>query len=54
MDLEGIAMSTNKSKSEREQMLNHLLVSIVLKVNGTITSKDKNSLLQSWLTAVGG
>jgi len=44
-------MSTNRSQTNREEILNHLLVSIVLANGGTINSNDKNSLLQSWLTA---
>ena len=47
-------MSTNRSKTNRERILNHLLVSIVLANGGTILSNDKNSLLQSWLTAIEG
>jgi hypothetical protein len=47
-------MSTNRSRTEEEEILNHLLVSIVLANGGTIISNDRNSLLQSWLTAIGG
>jgi len=47
-------MSTNRSQTNREEILNHLLISIVLTVGGSITSNDKNSLLQSWLAAIGG
>jgi hypothetical protein len=47
-------MPTNRSRTEEEEMLNHLLVSIVLANGGTIISNDRNSLLQSWLTAIGG
>lgn len=47
-------MSTNRSQTNREELLNHLLISIVLANGGTINSNDKNSLLQSWLTAIGG
>jgi len=47
-------MPTNHSKTNREEILNHLLISIVLANGGTIGSSDKNSLLQSWLTAIGG
>jgi hypothetical protein len=47
-------MSTYRSKTNSEAMLNHLLASIVLANGGTILSHDRNSLLQSWLTAIGG
>jgi len=47
-------MPTNRSKTEEEEMLNHLLVSIVIASGGVIISNDRNSLLQSWLTAIGG
>ena len=47
-------MSTNRSRTEEEEILNHLLVSIVLANSGVIISNDRNSLLQSWLTAIGG
>ena len=47
-------MSTNRSRTEEEEMLNHLLVSIVIANGGVIISNDRNSLLQSWLTAIGG
>ena len=47
-------MSTNRSQTNKEQILNHLLISIVLANGGTVLSNDKNSLLQSWLTSVGG
>jgi len=44
----------NRSRTEEEEILNHLLISIVLANSGTIISNDRNSLLQSWLTAIGG
>lgn len=47
-------MSTNRSKTNAEEMLNHLLISIVIANSGSINSNDKNSLLQSWLSAIGG
>ena len=47
-------MPTNRSRTEEEEILNHLLVSIVLAKGGVIISNDRNSLLQSWLTAIGG
>jgi hypothetical protein len=50
----GAVMSTNKSRSNREEMLNHLLKSIVLANGGTVNSEDKNALLRSWLKSIGG
>lgn len=47
-------MSTNRSRSNREQMLNHLLEAIVITNSGEIKSKDKNALLRSWLISLGG
>ena len=47
-------MSTYKSKADSEEMLNHLLAEIVIANGGSINSNDKISLLQSWLTAIGG
>lgn len=47
-------MSTNRSRTEEEEMSNHLLASIVMANGGTVSSNDRNSLLQSWLTAIGG
>jgi hypothetical protein len=47
-------MPTNRSRTEEEEILNHLLVSIVLAYGGTVISNNRNSLLQSWLTAIGG
>ena len=47
-------MSTYKSQTNSEEMLNHLLVSIVEAKGGTVASNDKISLLKSWLTAIGG
>ena len=45
---------TNRTMTEEEEILNHLLISIVIENSGTIISNDRNSLLQSWLTAIGG
>lgn len=50
----GAVMLTNKSKSNRQEMLNHLLESIVEANGGTVESNDKNSLLKSWLESLGG
>ena len=47
-------MSAYKSQTNPEEMLNHLLVEIVIANGGSINSNDKISLLQSWLTAIGG
>ena len=47
-------MPTNRSRTEEEEILNHLLISIVIANGGVIISNDINSLLQSWLTAIGG
>jgi|TARA_R110000782_G_scaffold34450_1_gene82298 hypothetical protein len=44
---------TNRTKTQEEEILNHLLVSIVIANSGTVTSNDKVSLLQSWLAAIG-
>jgi len=50
----GVVMLTNKSKSNRQEMLSHLLESIVEANGGTVESNDKNSLLKSWLESLGG
>lgn len=47
-------MSASKSKRNRRELLSSLLVKIVLANNGVVTSNDKNSLLEGWLTALGG
>jgi len=47
-------MSTYKSQSDSQEMLNGLIAEIVKANGGTINSNDKISLLQSWLTAIGG
>jgi len=47
-------MSTNKTRTDSQEMLNSLLAEIVKSKGGTINSSDKISLLQSWLTAMGG
>jgi hypothetical protein len=47
-------MTTSRSRTEEEEILNHLLVSIVLARGGVIVSNDRNSLLESWLLAIGG
>jgi hypothetical protein len=47
-------MTTTRTKTSRERMLGHLLESIVLANGGTVQSMDTNSLLESWLTAIGG
>jgi hypothetical protein len=44
---------TYKSRTEEEEILNHLLISIVIANSGTVTSSDKVSLLESWLAAIG-
>jgi hypothetical protein len=43
---------TNRTKTQEEEILNHLLVSIVIANSGTVTSNDKVSLLQSWLDSL--
>ena len=45
-------MPTNRSNTESEEMLNHLLEAIVLNLGGTIEGGDKLSLLDAWLKAV--
>lgn len=47
-------MSTYKSQSDSQEMLNSLIAEIVKANDGTINSNDKISLLQSWLTAIRG
>ena len=47
-------MPTFRSLTPSERMLNHLLTSIVVAVGGTPTGGDTNTLLQDWLTAIGG
>ena len=47
-------MSTYKSQSNAEEILNHLLKDIVLANGGTVTGSDKITLLKNWLTAIGG
>lgn len=47
-------MTTNRSETESESMLNHLLIKIVISLGGTVVNSDKNSLLKSWLSAIGG
>lgn len=47
-------MSTYRSLTPSERMLNHLIISIVVAVGGTVTGGDTNTLLQDWLTAIGG
>jgi hypothetical protein len=47
-------MSAYKSNTDSEEILNHLLAKIVIANGGSIKSNDKVSLLQSWLTAIGG
>ncbi len=47
-------MSTYKSQSNAEEMLNELLEDIVIESGGFITGGDKVTLLRNWLTAVGG
>jgi hypothetical protein len=42
---------TYKSRTEEEEILNHLLVDIVNARSGTIFSNDKISLLESWLAS---
>ena len=41
-------------KINKEEMLNHLLKSIVEANGGTVKSEGKNALLKSWLEAIGG
>jgi hypothetical protein len=43
---------TYKSRTEEEEILNHLLVDIVTANGGTIFSNDRISLLESWLAAI--
>jgi hypothetical protein len=43
---------TNRTRTEEEEILNHLLVSIVEAKGGTIISNDKISLLESWLASI--
>ena len=47
-------MSTSKTKKAGNEMLNHLLESIVEANGGTVEGNDKNSLLKSWLKSIGG
>ena len=47
-------MSTRKTKKAEDEILNHLLKSIVLANGGTVNSEDKNALLRSWLKSIGG
>jgi hypothetical protein len=43
---------TNRTRTEEEEILNHLLVSIVEANSGTIISNDRISLLESWLAVL--
>jgi hypothetical protein len=43
---------TNRTRTQEEEILNHLLVSIVIANSGTIISNDKISLLESWLAVL--
>jgi hypothetical protein len=43
---------TYKSRTEEEEILNHLLIDIVTANSGTIFSNDRISLLESWLAAL--
>jgi hypothetical protein len=43
---------TYKSRTEEEEILNHLLIDIVTANSGTIFSNDRISLLESWLDAL--
>ncbi len=47
-------MSTYKSQSNAEEMLNELLKGIVIANGGVVTGNDKSTLLKNWLAAIGG
>ena len=47
-------MSTYRAKNDSEEILNHLLEKIVVANGGVTTGSDKITLLQNWLTAIGG
>jgi hypothetical protein len=47
-------MSTYRTQTEEEEILNHLLEAIVIASGGNVTGGDKITLLKDWLEAVGG
>ena len=47
-------MSTYRAHNDSEEILNHLLEKIVIANGGTITGSDKITLLENWLSAIGG
>lgn len=47
-------MSTYKSQSNEDEILNELLKGIVIANGGVVTGNDKSTLLKNWLTAIGG